>query len=283
MNICFIVNTSVSAGKGHLERCHVFAKRLRSWPQNNVTILTSLCYKVPPNTDMIIVDHYEVDDKFIEDLHNQANIVLTLDYYANQPKTALVHPEFLTAREFYQPNFTNNVQRVLISFGATDPKNLTGRLLKALKKNPDTNRIVNVLLAPEAPHLSEVEALVDIIPNAKLRVGLPPVGVAYTVGEAMIGIGECGTSAWERCCMGLPSIVVPTDGRQNKIAQILVENGCALSVWEDRIETSIPALLTYFRDNPEELKRMSDNCKKLVDGHGVDRLAEIIMWGHAAS
>ena len=283
MNICFIVNTSVSAGKGHLERSHLLAKKLREWQQNNVTILTSLCYKIPPKTDMIIVDHYGVDDKFMEDMHTQANTVLTLDYYANQSKTALVHPEFLKTREFYLPKITTGAQRVLISFGATDPKNLTGRLLKALEKNHDTNRIVDVLLAPEAPHLSAVEALVEKNINTRLRVGLPPVGVAYTVGEATIGIGECGTSAWERCCVGLPSIVVPTDGRQNKIAQILVENGCAFSVWEDRIETSIPALLTYFRDNPEEVKRMSDNCKKLVDGHGVDRLAEIIMWGHAAS
>jgi L-amino acid N-acyltransferase YncA len=90
-----------------------------------------------------------------------------------------------------------------------------------------------------------------------------------------MSVGAGGTTSWERCAVGLPSIVVAVANNQVPVGRALAENGCA--VYLGQLESFEPRRLR------EEIRRlaadrdqrsaMSSASRNLVDGLGAIRVA----------
>ena len=82
---------------------------------------------------------------------------------------------------------------------------------------------IEILVGRLCPHLGEIEAAVRNDSRASLAVD--PVSVAQHFVDADIAIGAPGMTAWERACLGLPSIVIPVADNQVDNAAALERHG----------------------------------------------------------
>ncbi len=159
------------------------------------------------------------------------------------------------------------VQRVLVSLGGTDPLDHTGKVLTALADHAPALTFV-VVMGPSAAHLETVRAQVASLPGAELHVA--PTDMAGLMAGCDLAIGAGGTSSWERCCLGLPTLVLVIADNQRPGAERLAASGAAWFVDDDpaAIAERFAALLA---DAPTRQK-MAEAGRALIDGRGLDRI-----------
>ena len=91
-------------------------------------------------------------------------------------------------------------------------------------------------------------------------------------------IGAGGTTTWERCCVGLPTITIVLAGNQKDISESLDKEGAIINLgWYQNItEYNIKEVVEGLIDNPQKMVSMSDKSRSLVDGEGVIRVVDTI-------
>ena len=100
--------------------------------------------------------------------------------------------------------------------------------------------------------------------------------MAEIMAESDLAIGAAGATAWERCCLGLPSIMVVLADNQRLIASKLVQ-ACAALLLIIPEDGDLKPLLEPTTLEPEALTQMSLNAAGITDGHGLQRVLEILI------
>ncbi len=270
----------------------------------------------PEGCDLLVVDHYERGSAFEAACRPWARRILAIDDLANQrhdcdvmldqtpgraesdyasllPPAAirltggsylLLRRRFAAARigVLSRRATVRPVERVLISVGGTDANNLTAAALSAAL-GADPALSIDVVLGATAPHLASIRTQAATAGN-RVRVHISSPTVDALMAEADVAIGAAGMSGWERCCLGLPSIVVTAAKNQEAGAAFLAANGAALRV-ESTAEAIGGALARLIADAPLR-HAMSAAAARLCDGRGSWRVAlallppEIARDGH---
>ena len=101
----------------------------------------------------------------------------------------------------------------------------------------------------------------------------------YIMANVDLAIGACGGSSWERCCLGLPSIVGVIASNQEHVAKALADTRSALVLGGSREEFSRKVLdaVNNVRSNHKLYRELSVNAGALCDGKGAQRVAETIV------
>ena len=248
--------------------------------------------------DVLVLDHYELDATYERTLRGRAGAIVVIDDLADRPHDcdilldqtagreeadyaglinpastlllgsdyALIRKEFIThtAQALARRMGATEVKNVLVSFGYTDPSNATSAALTALM---DWGFDVTVAIGSRAPHLAEVQALAKDI---GARVVLNADNMAALMVNADLAIGAAGSTSWERCCLGLPSIAVVTGADQVYVAKALQQHNAALVVEAGQITTALKKI------NGQALQTMTNAAVKLCDGGGAERVAQKI-------
>ena len=253
--------------------------------------------------DWLIVDHYGIDKTWqvalkgiykklmvIDDLadrHHQCDLFLdqtygrlAQDYQGLVPVTcqillgsqyALLRPEFAQWREFSlkrraQPQF----KKILVTMGGVDPGNVTSRVLDALKicDLPKDMEIM-VVMGVTAPHLEKLKNQAQTMPY-KTQVKSSVENMAEIMANADLAIGAAGATTWERCCLGLPSILMVLAGNQKEIANLISEAGAAIKLELNELNDLCDCLYKSLNN----LEKISLNSASITDGRGVNRIVE---------
>ncbi|MBI5328834.1 MAG: UDP-2,4-diacetamido-2,4,6-trideoxy-beta-L-altropyranose hydrolase [Deltaproteobacteria bacterium] len=257
--------------------------------------------------DWLIVDHYEIDVSWEYSFRKFANKIMVIDDIANRkhdcdilldqnysgnrkrynglvpenciqllgPEYALLRPQFREARENLRER-NGGVEKILVFMGGADPTNETGKALKALNLLNRDDIAVAVVIGASNPFKNELEILTKRMPNTACYFNVD--NMAELMANADISIGASGSSTWERCCIGLPSIVMILADNQKEIAEeleredVVVNLGWHEDVKERNIRNAVENLLT----DSDKRKKMRSKGKALVDGRGVERTIERI-------
>lgn len=183
------------------------------------------------------------------------------------PHYALLEPEYSKFHPLVP--LRSELRRVLLFFGGVDPDNLTSAALEALMDPALAHLAVDVVLGRQSPHRQAVQDLVAHRPFTTLHEPLP--SLAGLIARADLAIGACGTTTWERACLGLPSLVVAITANQSPVAEALDYAG-HLQLLGDAspllAEKVRSALLDRIAD-----KVQLDGGYHLTDGFGAVRLA----------
>ncbi|PCJ73208.1 MAG: UDP-2,4-diacetamido-2,4,6-trideoxy-beta-L-altropyranose hydrolase [Rhodobacteraceae bacterium] len=250
------------------------------------------------NPDWLIVDHYALDDRWEQAMRPHCNQLMVIDDLADRPhdcdllldqnlgrtKTdydgllntgckrligphfALLRPEFARLRqESLERRHEPRLKELLITMGGVDQHNATGEVLEALKGcNLPDDLHITVVMGPHAPWLASVQHQAttmawptDVRTNVK--------DMAQLMTNSDLAIGAAGSTSWERCCLGLPSLILVLADNQTKIANSLHEYGAAILV---RFISDISEVF------PQEatMAQISQSASKLVDGDGVRKV-----------
>lgn len=258
----------------------------------------------------MIVDHYALDAKWERALSAKIRNIMVIDDLANRshhcsilldqnlgrgekdydglvpfdcqrligPRYALLRREFTEFREESLKRRVNpRLKRILISLGGVDRTNVSGRVLEALRMSdlPHTTHI-DVIMGASAPHLNEVRELARTLPF-KVTVSVNVSNMAERMCQADLAIGAAGGTSWERCCLGLPSIVLVLADNQMNSARAMRGQGVAMVPETDEGEE---ALLSSLNDEPQvlnALSKMSSTAMNLIDGRGCERVISRIL------
>lgn len=187
------------------------------------------------------------------------------------PAYALVGPSFL-ARRPLSPRSQPAGQRLVISFGGTDPRQCTLEYAQAAAKLwPGELRVV---VGAQHPQLGALGQLT----SSSLRLVVGETDLAPTFSESDLFLGAGGGSTWERFCLGLPSVVVAVAPNQEEPARALAQSGYQSYLGraeEVSASTAVHEALALLANEPR-WQKMSAQAHGLVDGRGVERvLAEI--------
>ncbi|MGY4334537.1 UDP-2,4-diacetamido-2,4,6-trideoxy-beta-L-altropyranose hydrolase [Bradyrhizobium sp. LB7.2] len=171
-------------------------------------------------------------------------------------------------------NAPSELKSIFVSLGLTDVGGRTAGIVRSLASIDNTSRIV-VVIRQSAPSFDEIIALQQEVRRVEIHVAHPEI--AELMASADVAIGAPGTSSWERCCLGLPSILIIVADNQSANAEALERAGAARIV---PIDSDVPeAVSRILRDlaiRPDELGRMSRLAAGVCDGEGAPRVAAAI-------
>lgn len=179
------------------------------------------------------------------------------------PHYALLGPEYAVLHPLVPPR--TELRRVLVFFGGVDPHNCTGKAIEALMAPELAHLAVDVVLGLQCMHREAVETLVAKRPHTTLHK--PQPSLAGLIARADLAIGAGGATTWERARLGLPSVVLPIAANQLPFSEALAAAGLIHLLLD-------PAdLLSELGTIEPHLLAQSQNCQKLTDGWGAQRLA----------
>lgn len=266
----------------------------------------------PANWSWVIVDQYGIDrewenmivpycDKLmvIDDLANRVHscdVLLDqgLDRKAKDyeslvppscdiivgPKYALLRPEFAQFRA-YSLNRRKEISlgRLLISLGGTDPNNITKKVLDILIGHKLVDGIdVTVVAGSNSLFLDTIQTQIDEA-NENIRLLVDVVNMAELMSECDLMIGAGGMSSWERCCLGIPALVIVLAENQLGNAKALNQSGAVINLGcgeSETLEKKLMHFLLSFEELPSKLAAMQSSASKLTDGKGASHIADKI-------
>ena len=252
--------------------------------------------------DWLIVDHYALDICWEKTLRNSVSKIMVIDdiadrshdcdilldqnYYTDMPlryqnkvpshcrlllgpKYALLRDEFIEARKNLQAK-DGVVKRVLVFFGGVDSYNYTGKAIQALSALSEYKLDVDVVIGASHPKKDEV------INSCKLydyHCHVQTNKMAELMAGADLVIGAGGAATWEKFCLGLPSITLPTADNQIKQLNDLAANGyCYVIQSSQNMLNTYKLHIKAVIENPNLTSFLAKNCMTLVDGLGVARI-----------
>lgn len=258
--------------------------------------------------DWLIVDHYALDARWenklrpcarnicvIDDLadriHN-CDALIDQNFYKNKntryldlvPKSCnlMLGPEFAILRDEFK-NLKKSVKahngtigNITIFFGGSDKDNFTGFTINALGELGLKKTNVNVVVGKLHPDIKMLKKQCKEY-GYKLHIQSNKIASIFLNSDLCIGGG--GVITWERCCLGLPSIIISISMNQIQIAKDLDEiNGCSYIGESSSItKETIQVKITQLMKNEKQLKEISETAYALVDGLGSDKITAALV------
>ncbi|MCW5729817.1 MAG: UDP-2,4-diacetamido-2,4,6-trideoxy-beta-L-altropyranose hydrolase [Alphaproteobacteria bacterium] len=256
--------------------------------------------------ELLVVDHYGRDRTLEAAARPPGGKVLVIDDLADRPHDADILMDATPGRQAadYRPLLPEGAQvlpgpahalvrecfraarpealrrraqaapprRILVSCGLIDAANATELALRGIA-GTGLDFEIDVILGPRAPHRGAVaQAIAET--GLRARLAIDAARMAELMAAADLCIGAGGTSTWERCCVGLPSLVIGVAENQRPTAEALRESGAARILgWIGEVAPAgIAATLRELADDPQALAAMAEAAARLVDGRGAERL-----------
>lgn len=163
--------------------------------------------------------------------------------------------------------------RVLVSMGGSDASNLTERVIEALAVLESPGIQARVIVGSSNPHLATLESAVSRSGWA-IELHKNPSNIPELMAWADVAISAAGSTCWELCFFGLPSLVMDVAENQRGIARALEQKGAAeylgwgAEVTPEQITRGLKKLLL----SPDLREGMSHGSQQLVDGRGAERV-----------
>lgn len=264
--------------------------------------------------DWLVVDHYALDALWERGLRPACRRLLAIDDLADRPHDcdllldqnvgrsadayrhlvpaacrvlagpghAVLRPEFAELRAAsLARRATAAARKLLVTLGGSDPQDMSSRVLDALAGcalPPDS--AITVVMGAKAPHLASVRAAASRLPWPT-EVVVNASDMAQRMAQSDLAIGAAGTTALERCCLGLPSLVLILADNQRAGALALAAAGAAVLLpegdrWPAELRQRLPALVA----DQAALQGLQQRSAQITDGLGAGRVAAEI--AHAA-
>ena len=292
-------------GYTYIEKQRINSTTKKKLIENDVSQTREIIQSYKNTENWLIIDHYGVDKKWeskirkyvekiivIDDLVNRkhsCDVIIDQNFYKNMkkryenlvprdciqlegPKYALLRSEFKSIRKKLKRKY--RLCCILVSFGGSDPRNETAKALQAIKILNGKSFTVDVVVGNINPHKEKIKHLCSSIPNTTFYSNVDDIG--ELMSKAHLAIGAGGSTTWERCCLGLPSIVSIISDDQAEVIKLLAKKNCVINLGNFQNLTHYDYVEAIKSMNNKTIAKMSSNCMKIVDGLGCFRVAEII-------
>lgn len=199
------------------------------------------------------------------------------------PRHALVRPEFGVARAkraaAQAQGLTQDRDAVLIYFGTIAPDALVIPTLRAFGETAPPGWKAHLLITPGAAVSQALRDEVQRLGAGRCELLLGVSDMARLMGQCRLAIGAAGTASWERCTLGLPSVLVSVADNQVPGSLALTQAGAAIYLGpaERVTQAALAGAMDTLFNEPQVLQRMHEAAAALCDGRGASRVASTMM------
>lgn len=260
--------------------------------------------------DLLIIDHYGLYADFESKCQQWAGLVLVIDdvpgrrHVANLlldsaldrdradygpyipgscrvlhgPQYALIKDEIAARRETALENRSDreSVERLFLSFGGIDTRGLGREAIGALEaiKEP---LAIDVAISSMSKRVESMEEFANRS-HHDIVVHRDCTNVGELLAAADLALGAAGVSAWERCVLGVPAVIVSAADNQDQNYEALTKSGAALGIgrpdsgFAERLRAAVIGLAS----NSDERISMSQKAAACCDGFGASRVVAAI-------
>ena len=260
--------------------------------------------------DWLIVDHYGIDVRWEHSLRHACRSLMVIDDITDRthdcdvllnqnlgrsaadygglippgcrvlagPTYALLRPEFAALRpRSLARRATPRLEHLLITMGGVDKDNATGMVLDALRGCPLPAACrISVVMGPHAPWLERIRSQATRMPWATevlLNVG----NMAELMADCDLAIGAAGSTSWERCALGLPSIIVVLAENQQAIQNALDLAGAAKAISLETLRADIKAFFSRPDTLASTLAHIATCAATVTDGSGAAAMVRTLL------
>jgi UDP-2,4-diacetamido-2,4,6-trideoxy-beta-L-altropyranose hydrolase len=278
------------------------------WQQDSI-ITAQIIENSQTFPDWVIVDNYALDWRWessirscckqimvIDDLANRKHdceLLLDQNYYSDMSHRyqelvpadcrLLLGPEYaLLRREFVEARATmtakrDYIKKLLIFFGGSDPTNETMKALQAIQILKPHDITIDVVIGSSNPRKVMLQELCSKIPGVVLHCQIN--NMAEFMAEADLAVGAGGTTSWERCFLGLPTIGVIVADNQERLVCDLAKFGAMVSLGRSESVTplTIADAVAQLITNNEMRRIIRERCQELMPGNGTGTVIKALM------
>lgn len=262
--------------------------------------------------DIVISDHYAIDATWMNIINSDATKTVIIDDLANREHCCdilidqnfgrtpeqyealvsrntkilagaeyiFIKDDFKNSRVLAQRNRLNRLpKRLNICMGGTDKDNSTYSVLKTVAQlDCFKSWSIDIVLRSASPH---VHTLREYVRNQKrdIKLHLDVKDMASLFSNADLAIGAGGVTLWERCCMGLPTVLLTIADNQIPAAQAMTRTGAvvyAADIRKQNWEYELSKKLDALAQDVGVIHEMSRNAFDVCDGTGLSKVCDII-------
>jgi len=185
------------------------------------------------------------------------------------PKYAIVRDEFLSIRR------PENPDTIVVTFGGTDPSDLTRTTLAALESLPP--HPVFVILGPGYPRNREL----PLRSRHQIQVVQSPTLLSPYFERAKLAITSCGRTVYELVACQVPTLALPQNPHELRHASLSYDCG-VWSVPQMAKELSLGAITETIKQCllPAWQMRAVDRMSQVDVRHGAERFWDLVWQKH---
>jgi UDP-2,4-diacetamido-2,4,6-trideoxy-beta-L-altropyranose hydrolase len=278
--------------------------------QSDDTAQTIAALQGNASWDWIIVDHYALDYRWELAVRNVADKIMVIDDLADRrhdcdllldqtfltraetryahlvspdcrllmgPSWALVRPEFAALRQHSLLRRAKPaLDKVIVCMGGSDPDNETMKAVEGLIQS-HKRLAVDVIVGGAYSETAALRKILDSMPASRLHIQTDHMAQLMT--EADFAITSGGTITWEKCVLGLPGMTVILDDNQELIAQNMHNAEAQITLGRGQSLSARDYAECIDAVTPTMMARLSRQAATICDGHGTERVCEILLQG----
>ncbi|BFH11250.1 UDP-2,4-diacetamido-2,4,6-trideoxy-beta-L-altropyranose hydrolase [Paenibacillus melissococcoides] len=218
-----------------------------------------------PEKPILIVDHYCLDSKWekavrpyvnkiiiIDDLANRmhdCDYLLDQNYYRNAqnryselvpnhaklwlgPAYSLLREQFREESQY--ASIRNSIQRVLVTYGGSDPTGETEKVLLAAQNGCFAHVKFDIVVGGSYSEPDKIRIICEKMHNVNYHFNV--TNMAKLMVQADVALGAGGSTQWERCRLGLPTILTVVADNQRECAEELHKAGVVKNLgWHENV------------------------------------------------
>ena len=254
----------------------------------------------------VVLDGYDFDDTLQSDIARTGGKLMVIDDYVRLPdyhadllldqnfgaeerrypvaktcrtllglRYAMLRPEFTDARRVdrQQPP---RASRVLLTMGAADPHDLTSKVIEALSDLDVPELDVAVIVGAANPHASSV---LEQAESVGFRVVQDARNMSQLMNDSDVAVSSAGTTLWELCCLGVPTITLEIAENQSRTATAIERAGITVNLgWHAAVsKVDIREEVVALVSDQAVREKMSKAAQELVDGGGAARVVSAML------
>ena len=215
--------------------------------------------------------------------HYEQVIVSVMHEARETPEGFYWGPKYAILREHFrgrEKEVRERAQMVLLTFGGSDPQQLTVKAAHALR-DVDPQVEVVAVAGPAFSCRTEFEELQAPLPRRVPLIQEAGGHIADLMLEADVVLCSGGMSVYEIAALGTPGIVLGQNMREDGRMRAFAAHGTIeyLGLGTEIGEAAIAAATRGLLADPARRRQMSEKGRALVDGLGATRAAEVVLKG----
>ena len=274
----------------------------------NVDAQQTLQVLQPLNVDLLVIDSYGIDAAWESIVSPHVGYLMVIDDTANRyhqcdflldqnlkdgfetayaelvsptsvqllgPQYALVRPEFSNLRQVSLDRRTEGkIERLLISMGGSDPEDEVSRVVKSIKHRSRCWKHIDVVVGAA---YGPIESLKGLLQGMPAELHIQTSDMAQLMQMADIAVTAGGSTSWEKCTLGLPSVVAVLAENQAPIGAALHACGAQITVEPGTYGGSIPYADVLNGLTADDLQSISQSARHVCDGKGANRVSAFLL------